>query len=101
VASGTDNAQKTPCNPPKAVSTPDPLPPDSWVGKAPKSASTQLELVVDKKGRIHDARVIRSGGSDVDKAAIEGVRQWRFKPATCGNDPIESRIQISVTITLR
>src|SRR5262249_8435460 len=51
--------------------------------------------------QVHDARVIRSGGSDVDKAAIEGVRQWRFKPATCGNDPIDSRIQVSVTLTLR
>ena len=75
-ATATDSPQdKTPCISPKAVYTPDAVPPDSWVGKGPRTARTDLEVKVDKKGKEHDPVVIRSGGDDADKAAIEAVRR--------------------------
>jgi TonB family protein len=92
----SESQNKSNCEPPKAIFSPSPLPPASWQGTGPKSAVTQLELMVDKKGKVHDPRVIQSGGDDVDKQAIEAVRSWRFKRAECRSDPL--KIQINVTI---
>ena len=94
-------AQKQPCKPPKAIFTPDPLPPASWERKGPKAATTVLEIVVDKKGKVRDPVVVHSGGNDVDKQAMGSVRQWRSTPATCGTEPIETKINVEVKISLR
>jgi TonB family protein len=60
-----------------------------------------LDIVVDKKGKVHDPMVIHSGGNDVDKQAIDSVRQWRFMPSTCGTEPVETKISVEVTVSLR
>jgi TonB family protein len=91
---------KPPCKAPKAVYAPDPVPPDSWTGKAPKKAEVELQITVDKKGKVHDPVVIRSAGKDADKSAIEAVRQWRFSPAMCGDQAIQTKVNVSVDIIL-
>jgi periplasmic protein TonB len=102
VSTAADEPERNPpCKPPQAVFTPDPHTPDSWGRKGPRTAFTQLELMVDTKGKAHDPVVIRSGGDDVDKAAVEAVRRWRFKPATCGKDAIETKISIRLVINLK
>ncbi len=95
-----ESSQKTPCKAPKVVFNPPPSPPDSWLGKGPKSATTRLELTVDKRGKVKNPTVIQSGGKDVDRQAMEAVRQWRFTPAMCG-DPMEVKIQVNVDIRLQ
>jgi TonB family protein len=60
-----------------------------------------FDLMVDKKGKVHDPVVIRSGGNDVDKQAADTVRRWRFTPATCGTEPIETKVRVEVRINLR
>jgi TonB family protein len=81
-AGASDEAQnKQSCTHPVPVFAPDPKPPGSWVGKGPKTASTKLEVTVDKKGDVRDPVVIESSGDDVDKAAIDAVLRWKFKPA--------------------
>ena len=92
---------KVPCDPPKAIHTPDPVPPESWVGRAPKNAEIRLEVTVDKKGKVHDPVVIKSGGHDADKSAIEAVRNWRFIPAKCGQNAIETKTNVVLRISLR
>jgi TonB family protein len=57
--------------------------------------------MVDKKGKVHDPVVIRSEGKDVDRAALEAVRQWRFAPARCGTDAIEAKVQVEMIVTLK
>lgn len=101
--SGQESPQKPPCErkPPKVVYNPPASPPASWERKGPKSAMTRLELTVDKKGRVKNPAVVQSGGKDVDREALEAVRQWRFTPASCGTDPIEAKIQVEVTIQLQ
>ena len=70
--------------------------------KGPTSAFTVLEVMVDKKGNAHDPQVVQSGGDDdIDKEAIKAVRKWRFKPARCGSHPIETKVRVSLTISLR
>lgn len=89
-----ESQTKSPCAPPNAVFTPAASPPPSWERKGPKSAITLLEVTVDKKGKVHDLLVIQSGGDDADKEAIEAVRRWRFKPARCGTDTIETKVRV-------
>ena len=41
-----------------------------------------LEVVVDPKGRARAVKIRRSSGEDdLDRAALEAVRRWRFIPA--------------------
>jgi TonB family protein len=96
-----ESAQKPPCKSPKPTFTPDPLPPASWEGKGLRTAITILDLLVDRKGKVHDPVVVRSAGDDVDKQALDSVRRWRFTPATCGTDSIEAKVRVQVTISLR
>lgn len=96
-----ESPQKPPCKPPKVVFNPPAKPPDSWVGKGEQSGTSRLELIVDKKGRVKNPSVVQSGGKDVDREAMEAVRQWRFIPGSCGTEPIETKIQVQVDIHLQ
>jgi TonB family protein len=101
-AVGNDELQsKTPCTPPKPMHSPAAAPPSTWVGKGPKHGESQLEITVDRKGHVHDPIVIQSGGPDVDRAAIEAVREWRFTPAMCGKDPTETKVRVVMQINLK
>ena len=37
----------------------------------------------------------------LDKAAIETVKKWRFKPATKNGEPIEQWVNIPITFSLK
>lgn len=95
-----ESPQKPPCKPPKVVYNPPASPPASWAGGGPKSATTLIEFTVDKKGRVQNPAVVQSGGKDVDRQAIEAIRQWKFTAAMCGTNPIEAKIQVQMDIQL-
>jgi TonB family protein len=101
VFADSEAQSETPCSKASLIYSPDPHPPQSWAGQGPKNAETRLEISIDKKGKVHDPVVIKSGGSDVDKEAIDAVRSWRFTPAKCGKNPIESKTNVVVRISLR
>lgn len=46
-----------------------------------------LELMIDKSGKVEEANRI-SGHPLLAQAAIEAVRQWRYKPAYLGEEPV-------------
>ena len=51
--------------------------------------TTLLRVHVLADGRIGDVQVERSAGHpDLDQAAQEAVRRWRFEPARRGEDPV-------------
>lgn len=56
-----------------------------------------LQLSIGTDGRPASVEVFRgSGVAALDKAALEGVRDWRFKPATRGGQPLTSKLQVPV-----
>jgi periplasmic protein TonB len=81
--------------PPTRVHTPMPAPPRNVNLKYP----VILQLIIETDGKTHDLRVVQSVDEAFDNAAMEAVRRWRFKPATCGGEPIAT--QISVEINFR
>lgn len=52
-----------------------------------------LELSVDASGRIVDVRIVESSGfSALDAAAVEALRDWRFRPAQRAGMPVAATI---------
>lgn len=46
------------------------------------TGSVRLKAIVDRRGRVEEAVVVRSSGDDrLDAAAESAVRRWRYRPA--------------------
>jgi TonB family protein len=61
-------------------------------------AKVVLQLTVDLAGIPQNVKVIHSGGAALDKRAIESVNQYRFKPATENNVPVEAPVTIEIKV---
>jgi protein TonB len=54
------------------------------------------EVVVDKQGAVADVKIIRSVPM-LDEAALETVRQWRFRPSVVNGEPVPIRMVVTMT----
>jgi TonB family protein len=66
------------------------------VGNPGRISSVTVRLVVDVKGKPQDVKVARSAGDKFDKQAMELVRRWQFKAATCNGQPMAKQIELEV-----
>ena len=68
-------------------------------------ASLEVQVVIDKRGRVEKARVLKRFlldeesnrrkavdviGYGLEEAALAAARQWRFRPARKGREPVSS-----------
>ncbi len=58
-----------------------------------------LEAVISKEGSIENLKVL-AGHPMLVSAAIEAVRQWRYRPYILNNEPVEVETQITVNFSL-
>jgi len=58
-----------------------------------------LHIYIDKEGRVVKVEV-KSGDSKLTQAAVDAVRQWRYKPATLGGVPIVIDQTVSIVFRL-
>jgi protein TonB len=58
-----------------------------------------LQAVISKQGGIENLRVL-SGHPMLAPAAIEAVRQWRYRPYVLNNEAVEVETQITVNFSL-
>ncbi|MFM7780499.1 MAG: energy transducer TonB, partial [Alphaproteobacteria bacterium] len=66
-----------------------------------QEGTVQLELSVDANGRVIDVRVTESSGfSALDAAAVETLREWRFRPAQRAGLPVAGSITTAVHFRL-
>jgi periplasmic protein TonB len=64
--------------------------------------TTMLKVHVLIDGRVGDVLVQQSAGHpDLDQAAIEAVRRWRFEPARRGSDPVAMWVLLPVQFQIR
>jgi len=61
--------------------------------------SVQMEATIDKEGNVTNLKVT-SGDPILARAAVEAVRQWRYKPYYLDGQPVEIQTQISVNFRL-
>lgn len=79
---------------PRPIYTPDPAP----ASRDHSKGTVVLWLMVGTDGAPHDLRVARSVDDASDKAAMEAVRRWRFKPATCDGEPVAVQMNVEVNV---
>jgi protein TonB len=62
-----------------------------------------VEALVDKNGKVRDARVVRPSGSNAgfEEVAIEGAYKVKWKPAISNNQPVAVRVVYPVRFTLK
>ena len=60
----------------------------------------RVHVLID--GRVGDVVVQETAGHpDLDQAAAEAVRRWRFDPARRGNDPVDMWVLLPVEFRLK
>jgi protein TonB len=60
-----------------------------------------VEVRLDERGQQRSLSVLRSSGVDsLDRAALDAVAQWRFRPETTGGQAVPSRVQIPIQFAL-
>jgi periplasmic protein TonB len=59
----------------------------------------QLRAIISKAGTIENLNV-NSGHPMLTAAAIEAVRQWRYRPYLLNNEPVEVETEITVNFVL-
>jgi protein TonB len=66
-----------------------------------QEGTVMLELRVDANGRVTEVRVVESSGfSALDAAALETLREWRFRPAQRAGLPVAGSITTAVHFRL-
>jgi len=91
--------QPTRRQPPHVVYTPDPE--YSLSARKKKiQGIVVVSLTVDIAGQPRDLRVERKLDRELDEAAIDAVRQWKFEPATQDGRPVEVRVNVEVAFHL-
>jgi periplasmic protein TonB len=55
--------------------------------------------VIGKDGTVRDLQV-RSGHPMLAQAAVDAVRQWRYRPYLLNGQPVEVDTQIDINFTL-
>jgi protein TonB len=58
-----------------------------------------LQAMISRQGTIENLRLL-SGHPMLAPAAIDAVRQWRYRPYILNNEPVEVETQITVNFSL-
>jgi periplasmic protein TonB len=61
--------------------------------------SVVLHAIIDKQGKVAQLEVV-SGHPLLVQAALNAVKQWRYKPTLLNGDPVEVDTTITVTFSL-
>jgi protein TonB len=85
--------------PPVAILQPAPRYPFE-MRKAGVSGEVQLVFIVDVDGNTRDVHALKSTNLVFERAAIEAVEQWKFKPGTIDGRPINTRSVITIPFTI-
>jgi len=60
-----------------------------------------LAIVIDKKGDVVDAKVVKGIGYGLDENAIVAVKEWKYKPAEKDGEPVAVKMEVTVDFYLR
>ena len=55
-----------------------------------------LETIIDRTGRVIDAKVLKPLPFGLDQAAIDAVRQWEFRPGTLDGVPVDVIFNLTI-----
>jgi len=58
--------------------------------------SVAIAMVITSKGLPENPRVVQGLDPDIDKSAIEAIKQWRFRPAEKDKKPVAVKVTVEV-----
>jgi protein TonB len=61
--------------------------------------SVKISAIIGRGGRIEQATVL-SGSPLLSAAALDAIRQWRYRPYLLNGEPVEVETQITVNFVL-
>ena len=61
--------------------------------------SVQLMAIITKTGGISEVKVL-SGDKELARAAIDAVKQWKYKPYLLNGEPVDIQTQITMKFKL-
>jgi len=61
--------------------------------------SVVLQALIGRDGNIEDLHVL-SGPAILSSAAMQAVKQWRFRPYYLSGEPVETQARITVNFTI-
>ena len=60
------------------------------------TATVVLECVIDKNGRVRDARVVSGSMPPFNDAVTKAVEQWRYRPGSMRGEAVEVYLNVTV-----
>lgn len=96
-------APPVPRTAPIATAQPQPvsMPPPKYPARALRNGEQGTVMVsaeISAEGLPSSVGVARSSGSrDLDRAAVDAVKQWRFRPALVDGRPASGRVQVPIS----
>ena len=75
--------------------------PDAFKQQAQREALVVVEVVIDARGAVVDARVLRHAEFGLDDAALTAASATEFEPALVGTDAVAVRYQIPYRFKVR
>ncbi len=68
--------------------------------KARISGIVIVETVIDRNGDVKDVRVLKPLPLGLDQAAVDAVKQWKFRPGTMNGEPVDVIFMLTVNFRL-
>jgi TonB family protein len=68
------------------------------LAEQPAVTKVAIHATVDSYGYPRNLSVAQSAGAAVDRKALEAISQYRFKPATMDNKPVDAAVTIAIKI---
>ena len=85
---------------PTPIKTPDPDFPGEAAAMYKKGIREETRVyaygIVQKDGSFTDIKVLYAESAPFEQAVIQRLQKWKFKPATCGGNPIAFETQVEV-----
>ena len=69
--------------------------------KAKHSGRVKLAVIVDEKGRVNTATIIRGDEYGLDSQAVSTSKTWQLEPATKNGKPVAVCVPVEVTFQLQ
>ncbi|HEX9942772.1 MAG TPA: TonB family protein [Thermoanaerobaculia bacterium] len=60
-----------------------------------------VEAIIDEKGYVTNARVLRGLPMGLDREAVDAILQWRFTPARMNGRPVSVYFTLTATFTIQ
>lgn len=84
---------------PEKISAPPPVY-TAMARKARLQGVVILEVVIDRHGKVTNAHVMKGMAMGLDRAALEAVEKWKFKPAMLEQRPVKVYYTVTVPFNL-